>query len=224
MSTLREGRPLRAPSDAAYCTQFFDDSYDLASHIDESHHCCDSCDRFFDSASNLEAHRRSAVHSDRDHHCPPNGCEKAFLNDGDLVAHWEMGACSSGVDRHRVNEAFVAVDSSDFTDSDFLRVDSDGDFVAPLPSKERVPERMWNGNAWECNRCHRTFNSRDVLRTHLRGLAHALRFYRCAESYDGCNAHFSTLSALLKHAESESCGVEIWVLGRRLEYTQDNLF
>lgn len=204
--------------------QFFDSSWELRNHRTNDHFYCEPCDRFFRTLDNLKAHKRSSIHKARDHHCPHVGCNKVFLDNADLVAHWETGTCPSGVDRHRIDEAFVAVDSRYFTDPAVLVADSYGNRRAPPPSKARVRDSMRDGDTWKCSRCSRTFKTRDILRQHLRGPAHAPRFYRCAEAYNGCNSHFSVLSALVRHTESECCSLRSIVLRLQLDTMRGKIF
>lgn len=204
--------------------QFFDSSWELRNHRTNDHFYCEPCDRFFRTLDNLKAHQRSSIHKARDHHCPHVGCNKAFLDNADLVAHWETGTCPSGVDRHRIDEAFVAVDSRYFTDPAVLVADSYGNRRAPPPSKARVRDSMRDGDAWKCSRCSRTFGTRDILRQHLRGPAHAPRFYRCAEAYNGCDSYFSVLSALVRHTESECCSLRSILLRLQLDIMRRNIF
>lgn len=62
--------------------------------------------------------------------------------------------------------------------------------------------RSWNGYAFECYLCHRTFASLPSLNQHLRSPAHEENKYHCPK----CGKETITLSSLVNHLESGRCG------------------
>lgn len=133
--------------------------------------------------------------------------------------------CPSGVDRFRVDEAFVSIDSHDFTNPDVLDINVYGCHVPPLTVDEHVTQDMWDGAAWECPYCRRAFDAKESLRVHLASPAHAPRFYCCCNDLSGgCGAHFSTLSALVRHVESNRCDMGNWSIRNRLDELERDLF
>ena len=68
-------------------------------------------------------------------------------------------------------------------------------------------ERSWNGSAYECVLCHRAYARLPDLNRHLASAAHDEKLFRCPRASDGCGPRFGTVSALVQHVETGSCGV-----------------
>ena len=79
----------------------------------------------------------------------------------------------------------------------------------------------WNGSAYECYVCGRTFRSLDALNQHLRSPAHAEKKYHCPSAWHGCGTEFKTLSGFCQHVESEQCGV--WRFKGKMDRVIDGL-
>lgn len=211
---------LLAPSIPRLTTsdQMFDDELDLYSHNSEHHWYCDECKRIFISEANLQAHLDSSIHNTRHHTCPAPFCSKAFLNEGDLIAHWETGTCPTGIDHQSVNNAFVLADSDcSFLDAGLLVEVADGSCIAPQLRHEQASQNaLVAGGTWKCPRCYQKFPNRTALQAHLDSPTHEPEIYACAEMYDGCEEVFSTLSAFVRHVASERCDFHKKYLGYTL--------
>jgi hypothetical protein len=64
-------------------------------------------------------------------------------------------------------------------------------------------ERTFNGTAYECYLCHRTFRTLDALNTHISSPAHDANEFRCPK----CKREYKLVSSLMQHIESEVCGI-----------------
>lgn len=186
-------------------TQIFDFQVGLEEHYRQAHYYCRHCKRLFDNAGNLDMHlRTSAIHNARRYTCPGAGCGRAFITYGDLALHLESGACVSGVTRQIIDSTIVRYDRSNvITNPSRLLTSSNG----PVQQTVWATDLSWNGYAYECVICHRTFGSLGALNAHLQSPAHADAIYRCPPSYGGCNMEFRTVSGLLQHVERGNCGV-----------------
>ncbi|GJE96977.1 hypothetical protein PsYK624_131870 [Phanerochaete sordida] len=192
------------------CNKFYNAQEDMdAEHAARPHFYCISpgCTRGFKAENTLTHHART--HLPKDLLCPARKCRRAFALPADLVHHMESGACRKGVTRHAVNAAVVAYDRARvITDGARLIAGPDGALVLPpAPAAEWATADAWNGAAFECCVCHRTFATLPRLDQHLASPAHADEIYRCPVTYGGCAAQFRTLSALVQHVEIAACGV-----------------
>ncbi|PSR77478.1 hypothetical protein PHLCEN_2v7909 [Hermanssonia centrifuga] len=107
-----------------------------------------------------------------------------------------------------VNELAVRLDKNRvITNPARLICGPDGSYPGPTVVTTRANERSWNGDAYECILCHRTFRSLSALNAHLNSPAHADKIFRCPRGFSGCGSEFKTLSGLMQHVESGSCGV-----------------
>ncbi|PIL27734.1 transcription factor [Ganoderma sinense ZZ0214-1] len=81
-------------------------------------------------------------------------------------------------------------------------------------------ERTWNGSAYECYLCHKTFRSLTALNAHLGSPAHGDKLYHCPREFGGCGKEYRNLSAILQHIEDPGrrCGV------RRFDREVDRIF
>jgi hypothetical protein len=70
--------------------------------------------------------------------------------------------------------------------------------------KYSVTEQAFNGFSWECYLCHKEFNASTALNAHLNSPVHRQKVYHCPNLKE-CKKQFTTLDALFKHLESESC-------------------
>ena len=144
-------------------------------------------------------HLRSATHHPKDVTCPAYKCGMKFVSRSALVLHLEAGKCRSGVDRAAVNMVVRQYDTNNII-TDPSRLITSGTATQYYASGS-----SWNGEAYECYLCHRSFSSLAVLNQHLGSPAHQDKIYICPAST--CRARFTTLSGLCQHIESEKCGV-----------------
>ncbi|KAI0341149.1 hypothetical protein BDW22DRAFT_1421202 [Trametopsis cervina] len=215
-----------------HCDEHFDYDEDLTSHYESEHYYCADCEKVFGSAQGLDDHERavhevqwycdscdrvfntehglnmhlntSATHNPRTRQCPGKRCNKSFVSHADLLLHLESGACRSGMTRQHVNTLAVRYDRDNvITDPSHLL----GYYDEPEVVETWATVEAWNGYAYECYLCHKTFRALSALNNHLGSPAHADKIYRCPEQFNGCDTHFKTLSALLHHVERSECGV-----------------
>lgn len=145
--------------------------------------------------------RTSAIHNKRVNPCVGSICNKGFVSFGDMTLHCESGACKSGIDRHKVNGLAVQHDA-DSVITHAARLAQDA--KQPKPT---ATEASWNGEAYECPLCPKTFGTLSGLDSHLQSPVHAAKGYRCPSAHNGCDTEFKTLSGLLHHVERSTCGV-----------------
>jgi len=191
------------------CSRIFDNEHDLRQHKNDRHWYCESCDRIFDSENNLDTHLRSSIHMPRRFKCPGARCSSVFVSPAALISHCESGKCPSGVSREAIDLLVVTFDRNNvITNSNRLLKAPDGSYVPPATMiVSSATKKSWNGAAYECVLCHREFRSLSALNSHLQSPAHADKIYRCPKGHSGCGTQFKTLSGLVQHVESGSCGV-----------------
>ncbi|OCH85172.1 hypothetical protein OBBRIDRAFT_798460 [Obba rivulosa] len=185
------------------CDEHFESRDDLTDHLEDEHCYCSVCDRIFDHERGLREHRRqshpdlycvscermfraenslkqhlgSAIHKDKAYDCPGQHCNKSFASPAALMQHWESGACPSGVTREIVKRGASALDRL-ITDRmrtiamDYLRT-STTNTVRAIAAEPWVAELAWNGSAYECYMCHRTYASSRALANHVQSPAHS---------------------------------------------------
>jgi hypothetical protein len=73
----------------------------------------------------------------------------------------------------------------------------------PRVMSHYVTERAFNGTAYECYLCHRTFRTLGALNSHVSSLAHDANEFRCPK----CEGEYKLISGLMQHIESEGCGI-----------------
>jgi transcription elongation factor Elf1 len=187
----------------------------LDDHDVDKHFLCRPCGRFFMNRNNLQQHMDSSVHKPKVIVCPMRGCSAAFVSVSAALLHCEQGKCPSGVTRRMIDRLVAEADRNGIiTDPRRMLEDSGGDQrypYAPEPTYSAT-ERAWNGSAFECYFCHRTWPRLQSLNSHLGSGVHSETrgLYHCPPQ--GCEATFSKLSALVQHIEHGSCGV------RRFQY------
>lgn len=189
------------------CDRFFQAEQSLASHIAASHYYCIDCNRFFNTQSNLDQHLRSSAHKPRTFLCVGRGCYKQFISISALVMHAESGACCAGLTRKQVDDFVVRADRKHriITNPNRLLTDASGTCWIPPDEEYQATSRSWNGSGYECFLCGNEFRTLTGLNRHLSSPRHAADIYRCPMI--ACGMEFSTLSALIQHAEWGSCGV-----------------
>lgn len=160
----------------------------------------------FTNQSNLDHHLGSALHKPRTIKCIGRGCTKKFISISGLILHAESGSCPARITRKLVNEYAVRVDQKNIiTNPGRLITDDYGALSAPFEIDYIATSRSWNGRAYECFLCNKTFRTLDALNMHLQSPRHAEKIYRCPMK--ACETEFCALSALIQHVEWGSCGV-----------------
>ncbi|GJE97004.1 C2H2 type zinc-finger protein [Phanerochaete sordida] len=188
------------------CSLICDSQRQLRAHKAESHWWCSICDRIFQNENNLTQHKRT--HEPKNIHCPGRGCTRAVSRVGDLVLHFESGTCPSGITRADVERGIVKLDRNGvITDTRRLIQGPDGVLAPRAQPRTWATAASWNGAAYECVLCHRTFPQLHALNAHLQSPAHADKIFKCPSAYDGCDQRFPAASALVQHIENGSCGV-----------------
>ncbi|KAH9902614.1 hypothetical protein C8Q73DRAFT_785276 [Cubamyces lactineus] len=215
------------------CDELFDDYEELYEHYEDEHWYCDSCNvifesemglhdhcrqkhadrycvsckRMFRNANNLDHHHRSTLHRGRTITCPMRGCSKAFVSSAALIHHLESGGCASRVDRDTVNRIVEHLDRQNTIINPARMVAGGANARRPAVIDQWATARSWNGSAFECYLCHRTYRTLSALNQHLQSPAHDDKLYRCPQNLYGCGAQFVALSAFCQHVESGRCGV-----------------
>ena len=169
------------------------------------------CKRLFQSEANLNSHLRSNIHMPRTIVCPGRGCGKSFTSHANLILHLESGTCPSGATRQILDRTVIQIDCSRIiTDGRRLIQNGDGSYSTRGSEVHETwaTQASWNGRAYECVLCHKTFRQLPALNAHLKSPAHADKIYKCSPTLNGCGTQFSTLSGLVQHIESGACGVQ----------------
>ncbi|KAF5377733.1 hypothetical protein D9757_009369 [Collybiopsis confluens] len=158
-------------------------------------------ERYFEKSTRVLTfclkHSSSRVHRPRDIRCPL--CSETFKMVSAIAQHVESGACRSGVNRHTVTRV---VQSLDLARPIAINRRIMGGPV-PRTITYSATDRAFNGTAFECYLCHKTFNRLDALNNHLGSAAHDSKEFRCPK----CRKEYTLISALVHHIESEACGI-----------------
>jgi transcription elongation factor Elf1 len=181
---------------------------ELDDHRVSAHAWCIPCGRSFQNSNNLKQHQNSKQHKQKSVNCPMKECSASFVSLSALIAHAESGGCVSGVTRREIDRSVVAADINGVITEHRRIMGPAGVSVYPFDqdTKYQATEHAWNGRAFECYLCHRTFRQLKDLNAHLGSSAHTgAHTYHCPPR--GCGKTFSTLSSLMRHIEDESCGV-----------------
>lgn len=184
-------------------TQLFTTEDGLHQHNSRKHWYCASCRRLFQTENNLHTHLRSSAHQPRRLRCPGSRCKASFITEAGLVLHCESGACRSGVTRRAVDRVVTSVDRGNIITDPTKMIEA---LNAPI-TEIWATSQSWNGKAFECILCHREFTDLTRLNQHLHSPAHENTKYLCPPAWNGCKTQFKTLSGLMQHVESETCGV-----------------
>ncbi|TVY89591.1 Zinc finger protein [Lachnellula willkommii] len=181
------------------CDRSFGTETSLHQHCSSArdHPYCIPCKRMFISEHNLMQHMHSKTHSSMP--CP--FCKSTFANASGVIIHLEAGRCSSGFDRHRINEAIRKLDRNNVITRPMIEMPGYGGGRVETIATGRA----WNGYGYECYLCEREFNSLNGLNNHLKSPFHDQEVYRCPKA--GCGRNYKLLSGLVQHVESESCGL-----------------
>ncbi|KAF3769355.1 hypothetical protein M406DRAFT_287495 [Cryphonectria parasitica EP155] len=177
-----------------HCVETWPTEDALKSHEIDDHLYCADCDRHFNNDNNIRMHLRSRIHQGTDIVCP--FCKTRFTTATGLCHHLERGACPNAPDLDR-DTIYMTV----------RRLDPDGVISKKLigwhgSDKYEATGRAWNGYAWACYLCQRTFKTCDSLNQHLNSPVHQQALYHCPK----CRREYTTLAGIINHLESESCG------------------
>ncbi|TVY83704.1 hypothetical protein LSUE1_G001131 [Lachnellula suecica] len=161
----------------------------------------------FSSPALFKRCRPSLLHPVRAHHmhskthssmaCP--FCKGKYATASGVVIHLESGRCSSGLDRHKINEAIRKLDRNNVITKPMLTMPGYGQ------PETIATNRAWNGRGYECYLCPKEFGTLQGLNAHLKSPFHDQEIYRCPKG--GCGRNYKLLSGLVQHVESESCGL-----------------
>ena len=199
--------------------QPFDTYAELQEHDRDVHTYCTDCMQLFQSQSNLLQHLNSKLHRPANIRCPGRGCDRAFVLHAALALHFESGTCPSGMTRAQLNQLVVRADANNYiTNSSRLLTGPLGRSEPPATTVTWATERSWNGFAYQCFLCNRTFDNLAWLNQHLQSPVHQDKIYRCPKS--DCDADFVALSGLCQHVEGGSCGVRMF---RQVQDVMDGL-
>ena len=83
------------------------------------------------------------------------------------------------------------------------------DYLRSENREERRPHGSYDhyNQSWECDECQKTFIHQAALNQHLSSAVHDPMPFKCPT----CDEHFSLLSALVQHVESNRCEETIWL-------------
>ncbi|GAA5900495.1 hypothetical protein JCM6882_001261 [Rhodosporidiobolus microsporus] len=200
------------------CNLIFATEVGRYEHGRQSHPFCETHRRAFQSTANLRAHLDSSAHVSRNVPCP-TGCGNSFVSRSAAILHLEAGRCPSGLTRAKIDYFVQQLDRSRL-------ITSGSQKLLPAPESRSVSsttyiatERSWDPNegAYRCFLCSsssRLFNSLHGLNQHLLSPKHTYssdtfsggdKLYKCPNVR--CGRKFATLSGLVQHGESDSCGV-----------------
>jgi len=182
------------------CDRWFINRLSKYQHLaaSSSHNWCFVCSRDFSSPTALDQHSSSRVHKACDLPCPL--CSKTFKIPSAIALHIESGACHN-ISRHQVT---AAVHSLGIVPTISITRRLHGSSSAARTTITYAASEMaFNGSAYECYLCHRTFSSLMSLNAHLNSPAHDAKEFKCPS----CRKEFKLISGLIQHIETETCGV-----------------
>lgn len=179
------------------CNRWFVDLASLYQHLSASskHNWCFACSRDFATPTSLDQHSSSPVHRGLDFECPL--CPKRFKTPSSIALHIESGTCHN-ISRAQVTAAVHALKIVP-TISISRRIECGTIRIVSY----HVTERAFNGTAYECYLCHRTFRTLGALNSHINSPAHDADEFKCPK----CKRKYKLVSGLMQHIESEACGI-----------------
>ncbi|KAM5541073.1 hypothetical protein V8D89_005384 [Ganoderma adspersum] len=187
------------------CNLVFNDESSMLAHCLDVHEdrWCAPCKRMFQNENNLHQHLRSATHQTAKFRCPMTGCGRSFISTSALALHFESGSCPSGITREMVDRFFPELlDKGGIIADPKQLIEGPSSSASPLATTRWwATERTWNGSAYECYLCHRTFKSLVALNAHLGSPTHGDKLYHCPTQFGGCGTEYRTLGAILQHIE-----------------------
>ncbi|KAL8949097.1 MAG: hypothetical protein Q9222_004768 [Ikaeria aurantiellina] len=179
------------------CSYIFSTEAARDEHQDEAHppNYCYGCKRQFMNLNNLNQHLKSSIHTGKNVKCP--WCPNKFTNLTGVCLHLESGACSSGVNRQKIDQYCREVDPSHvFTNKQI------GWYNDQSTTSKLATNAAWDGSWYRCYLCQNGFRTLTSLNQHLGSPVHRQKIYHCPR----CQREYTVLSGLVNHLESESCG------------------
>lgn len=188
------------PFECEACNDRFATSQLARSHMDSANHWrihwCDTCERGFQNATNLQMHLNSRTHRGSNLACP--FCRRSFTTATGISAHLEAGACPNA---RNLNHGTILAEIRRRDPSHAITKKL---LTYPGSTTTTVTSACWNGDGFECYLCHREFNSLRGLHQHVNSAAHRQNVYHCPGR--SCFKEFTALAGLFNHLESETCG------------------
>jgi DNA-directed RNA polymerase subunit RPC12/RpoP len=140
-------------------------------------------------------HQKSLAHRGRDFKCP--FCQRKFKSPSAIASHIESGRHK--ITRHHVTAAVHALNI--VPNITIKRIT--GPLRPPTLYTYIAIEASFNGSAYECYICHKSFRTLAGLNGHLNSPAHDDDEFRCPK----CKTGFKLISGFIQHLESRSCGL-----------------
>ncbi|KAK0611636.1 hypothetical protein B0T14DRAFT_439133 [Immersiella caudata] len=178
------------------CEETYPTQERVVKHENEEHHYCNNCDRCFTSLNGIQMHLKSGAHlGDQGVQCPY--CKDSCVTATGLVHHLERRSCPVApfVGRDDMYYYVRSKDPKGLISKKLIGGIDNGQLEAT--------DKSWNGRAFECYFCHRTFGGLSALNQHLKSGTHSQNLYHCLNT--SCGREFKTLAATINHLESESC-------------------
>jgi hypothetical protein len=182
-------------------------------------HYCQSCEQRFNNANSLKMvryfnitpswmgiilivgkHLRSATHIGR--HIPCPFCKVPYTTASGLSHHLETGSCPNAPNLNR-DKILQIIRQRDANGTITMKQIG---WHQEVSVEYRATQQAYNGSAWQCYICHKTFKKVISLNAHLNSPTHKQKIYHCPNLNQKCGKEFVSLAALFGHLESESCG------------------
>ncbi|POR35454.1 Uncharacterized protein TPAR_04355 [Tolypocladium paradoxum] len=182
--------------ECACCDDTWSTEEELIDHEHEDHLYCSDCDRFFQHFNGLQQHLNSRAHRSYQVECPY--CRNGYSSAGGLTNHLESGGCPDAprLGRDQIYELVRSKDPNGLISKNLIGWTGSYRYEAT--------EKTWNGYAYECYLCHRTFRLLSALNQHLESPMHQQPLYHCPNRR--CRMDFKSLGGIINHLESEACG------------------
>ncbi|KAH7012643.1 uncharacterized protein B0I36DRAFT_256317, partial [Microdochium trichocladiopsis] len=141
-------------------------------------------------------HLNSRIHRGTNIACP--FCDRSYATATGLIHHIETGSCpqAPNLNRDQIYRIIRSKDSHGVMTKNLLDWHGSDSYEAT--------GRAWNGYAYECYLCHRSFTTLKGLNQHLGSPVHQQSFYHCPKR--DYRQDFKNLAGLINHLESEKCG------------------
>ncbi|TRM69876.1 hypothetical protein BD626DRAFT_475613 [Schizophyllum amplum] len=188
----------------------------LLHNVDSNHYFCATCRIPHTDKHALTQHNNSLVHEPRAIQCPlciksstkskkkkKKNAPKLFKTPSTLTRHLESVAHPhTDITRYHI---IVAAQGLPVAAAITIHA-TPGIYTAPAHAKViagTAKPSDWNGTAFQCSECPKTFRSLHALAQHVNSAVHDEVELRCP----GCADEFTLTSALVHHLESRTCGL-----------------
>ena len=131
-------------------------------------------------------------------------CGMSFVSVSAMMLHLDQGSCVSGMNRDKVNKLVVQYDRNNIITNPNRLITGGSGGTAITTTTYIVSDLAYNGRFWECYLCNSEFRRKAALNQHLNSPRHQTKIYRCPRT--DCLREFTTLSGIMQHVESQSCG------------------